>query len=63
MFCTGQKILIAIVGALILLGVAKAVVRADAQADCLAQGYPDAKVDWKWNQYCVSYDFRAVIKK
>lgn len=34
-----------------------------AKSDCLAQGYPEVRIDWKFNAYCVSYDFRTTVKK
>lgn len=44
-------------------GITKAVYQANAQAECLAQGYPEARTDWKFNSYCVSYDFRTTVRK
>lgn len=43
--------------------IAAMVYQADAKSDCLARGYPEARTDWKFNSYCVSYDFRTTVRK
>lgn len=56
-------LVLATILSLVGYGIAKDIYKASAQADCLAQGYPEARLDWKFNAYCVSYDFRTTVKK
>lgn len=57
-----KTFVICLFAAICLFGITRNIYQAAALSDCLAKGYPEARVDWKFNSFCVSYEFRTTVK-
>lgn len=48
-----EKALAAVVALLVVVLVAVICAAGSAKSACLEAGYPGAKIDYKWNRYCI----------